>query len=71
MQVLHAPLPMHLYPLISKYSPQHLILKHPLSIFAPLNVRNQVSHPYKPTDRISILYTLIFVFLDRRHKTLY
>jgi hypothetical protein len=27
-------------------------------------VRDQVSHPYKTTGKIILLYTLIFVFLD-------
>jgi hypothetical protein len=27
-------------------------------------VRDQVSHPYRTTGKIIVLYTLIFVFLD-------
>jgi hypothetical protein len=27
-------------------------------------VRDQVSHPYKTTGKITVLYTLIFIFLD-------
>jgi hypothetical protein len=27
-------------------------------------VRDQVSHPYKTTGKTTVLYTLIFVFLD-------
>jgi hypothetical protein len=27
-------------------------------------VRDQVSHPYKTTGKIIVLYTLIFMFLD-------
>jgi hypothetical protein len=41
----------HFFPLRSRYSPQHPILKHPQSVFF-FNVRDQVSHPYKTTDRI-------------------
>jgi hypothetical protein len=29
-------------------------------------VRDQVSHPYKATDKIIVLYILIFTFLDSR-----
>jgi hypothetical protein len=28
-------------------------------------VRDQVSHPYRTTGKIIVLYTLIFVLLDR------
>jgi hypothetical protein len=44
----------------SKYSPQHPVLKHPLSPF--LTVRDQVSHPYKTTRKIMALYILTFTF---------
>jgi hypothetical protein len=27
-------------------------------------VRDQVSHPYKTTDKIIVLYAVIFVFFD-------
>jgi len=33
-----------------------------------LNVSDQVSHPYKTTDKIIVLYILIFVFLDQTEK---
>jgi hypothetical protein len=29
-------------------------------------VRNEVSHPYKTTDKIMVLYILIFKFIERR-----
>ena len=35
-----------------------------LSLRSSLNVNDQVSHPYKTTGRILVLYILIFVFLD-------
>ena len=31
-----------------------------------LNVSDQVSHPYKPTGKILLLYTLTFIFLDTK-----
>jgi hypothetical protein len=38
---------------------------HPWSMFF-LSVRDQVSHPYKTTHKIMVLYILIFKFLDGR-----
>ena len=35
-----------------------------LSLRSPLNVSDQVSHPYKTTVKIIVLYVLIFIFLD-------
>jgi len=37
-----------------------------LSLRSSLNVRDQVSHPYKTTVQIIVLYILIFRFLDRK-----
>jgi hypothetical protein len=37
-----------------------------LSLRSSPNVRDQVSHPYKTTGNIRILYILIFVFLDTK-----
>jgi hypothetical protein len=39
-----------------------------LSLCSTLNVRNQVSHLYKTTGRIMILYILTFTFLDSRQE---
>jgi hypothetical protein len=33
-----------------------------------LNVRDQVSHPYRTTRKIRVLYILISAFLDSRNK---
>ena len=37
-----------------------------LSLHSPLNVSNKISHPYKTTDKIMLLYILIFKFLDSK-----
>jgi hypothetical protein len=39
-------------PLKFKYSPQHHVVKHPHC--SSLNVRDQVSHPYKATGKIIV-----------------
>jgi hypothetical protein len=49
----------------SKYSSQNPVLKHSQSMLF-LSVTDQVSHPYKTTGRIMVLYILTFTFLDRR-----
>jgi hypothetical protein len=40
------------------------LFSNTLSLCSSLSVRDQVSHPYKTTGKITVLYTLIFVFLD-------
>jgi hypothetical protein len=39
-----------------------------LSLCSSLNVRDQVSHPYRTISRILVLYILIFTFLDSRRE---
>jgi hypothetical protein len=52
--------------LASKYSPQDPF-SNTLRLCS-LNVRDHVSHPYKITAKIIILYALIFTFLDSRRE---
>jgi hypothetical protein len=44
--------------LIMQFSPQRPVLRHPQSML--LNVRDQVSHPYRNTDKIIPLYIPVF-----------
>jgi hypothetical protein len=50
------------YTVLSKYSPQHIILNHPHNLCSSLNVRDQVSHPYRTTGKIIVVFILIFTF---------
>ena len=43
-----------------------ILFSHTLSIRFSLNVSDQVSHPYKTTDKIIVLCILIFIFLDSK-----
>ena len=40
------------------------LLSNTLSLRSSLNVSNQLSHPYKTTGKIIVLYILIFIILD-------
>jgi hypothetical protein len=44
------------------------LFSNTLSLCSSLNVRDQVSHPYKTTSRIMVLYILTFNFLDNRRE---
>src|SRR5215510_1194114 len=55
-------------PVASSLLGQNILLStlfsNTLSLCSSLSVRDQVSHPYKTTGKTTVLYTLIFVFLD-------
>ena len=42
------------------------LFSNTLSLCSALNVRDQVSHPYKTTGTIIVLYILTFVFMDSK-----
>jgi hypothetical protein len=44
------------------------LFSNTLHLRSSLNVRDQVSHPYKTTGRITVLYILTFKFLDNRRE---
>jgi hypothetical protein len=54
-------------PFRPKYPPQHSVLKN-LSLCSSPKVRDQVSHPYSTTGKITVLYILIFTFFDIRRE---
>jgi hypothetical protein len=44
--------------------PLSALFSNNLSLHSSLNVGDQVSHPYKTTGKIIVLYILFFIFLD-------
>jgi len=63
-----SPLPCYLVPLKPNIFLSTLF-SNILSLYSSLNVRDQVSHPYKTTRNIMVLYISIFMFLDTNWKT--
>jgi hypothetical protein len=44
------------------------LFSNTLSLCSSLNARDKVSHPYRTTDKIIVLYILIIKFFDSRQK---
>jgi hypothetical protein len=55
-----------LHPPVTSYLSGLRIFINTLSLYSSLNVREQVSHPYRTTGKITVLYILIFKFLEIR-----
>jgi hypothetical protein len=49
--------------------PLSTLFSNTLSLRSSLNVRDQVSHPYRTTGKIIVLYILTFKFLTADEKT--
>jgi hypothetical protein len=49
--------------LLGLSNPLSTLFSNTLSLRSSLNVRDQVSHPYKTTGKTIVLYILIFIFL--------
>jgi hypothetical protein len=56
-----SPVLYYFIPLWSQYSPQHCSKMHPVCV--SLNVKDQISHPYRTAHKIIVLCILIFTFL--------
>jgi hypothetical protein len=64
---------MFLFSPIRATCPEHLtipdsiiiVLKHPCS---SLNFRDQVSHPYRPTGKTTVVYIIVVMFFDSRRE---
>jgi hypothetical protein len=63
-----SPLPCYLGPLRPKYSPQHPILKHTQPTFLPQCQQSSFTPVQNNRKKCTILYILIFKFLDSRLK---
>ena len=60
-----SPLPCYLVPLRPKY-PLSTLFSKTLNLHSSLNVRDQVSQPYKTINKIIVLCIYIFIFLDSK-----
>jgi hypothetical protein len=48
-----------------------ILFSNTLGLCSSLNVRDQVSHPYRTTDKIIVLHILIFKFFDSKSMWIY
>jgi hypothetical protein len=64
MQFLSPPLTSSLFGSNSLIS---TLFSNTLSLFFSLNIRDQVSHPYRTKGKIVVLYILIYTFLNNTH----
>jgi hypothetical protein len=62
-QFLHLPVSSYLF---GSNIPLSTLFSNTLSFCSSLNVRGHVSHPYRTTGKIIVLYFLIFAFFDSR-----
>jgi hypothetical protein len=62
--------PRHFIPLGSKISILSTQFSNNLSQCSSLNIRDQVSHPYRTTGKIMVLYTRILMFSDSKRRIL-
>jgi hypothetical protein len=62
-----SPCSRHFISLRSKYF-LSILFSDILSLCSSLNVTDQVSHPYRTTDKIIVLYIPVCMFLDSRRE---
>jgi hypothetical protein len=69
-----SPLSRHFIPLRSKYPPQHLVFKHPQSMFLPFCQRSNFTPVHKHRQNYSLAYSSNFYIFQqhtRRQKVLH